>query len=105
MKRASQSEAQIMAYAEEAFAIIYDEREGMLGNVSELAKLYSIYVLLALDVCHNETYCTNEAVLISDKGDILYEYQKQHLIPFTESIYYENMEKTYTVNTSFGNVV
>ena len=104
MKRASQSEAQIMAYAEEAFAIIYDEREGMLGNVSELAKLYSIYVLLALDVCHNETYCTNEAVLISDKGDILYEYQKQHLIPFTESIYYENMEKTYTVNTSFGNV-
>lgn len=50
----------------------------MLGNVSELAKLYSIYVLLGLDVCHNETYCTNEAVLISDEGEVLYEYQAHY---------------------------
>lgn len=104
MKRAHDSEAQIITYAEEAFAILIDEREGMLANVSELAEFYSIYVLLGLDVCHNETYCTNEAVLISDKGKVLYEYQKQHLIPISESIYYENMEETYTVETECGKI-
>ena len=104
MKRAHNAGAQIMTYAEEDFAILKDEKEDMLDYVKNLTELYSMYVLLTLDVYESETSYTNEAILISDEGDIKYRYQKQHLIPLSESMYYENMTETKTIETDFGRV-
>ena len=104
MKRASDSGAQIMTYAEEAFFVTKDVKKQIISNVTKLAKIYSIYVLLTFDTYYNETYSSNEAVLISDEEKILYDYQKQHLVPLSERGYYENMEKTEVVDTKFGKV-
>ena len=102
MKRASDSKAQIMTYAEEAFFIFLEDKQTIIDSASEFARNYSIFALIALDVYHNETYSSNEAVLISDEGEVLYNYQKQHLIPLVETGYYEDMKELKSIDTKYG---
>ena len=102
MKRASDSKAQIMTYAEEAFFIFLEDKQTIIDSASEFARNYSIFALIALDVYHNETYSSNEAVLISDEGEVLYNYQKQHLIPLVEKGYYEDMKELKSIDTKYG---
>jgi len=104
MKRAKDAKCEIMTYAEEAFAIMKDDKNEMIKRVSELASIYQIFVLLPLDIQYNETYYTNEAILISDEGKILYNYQKQHLIPYIEKDYYETMDNVKVINTKLGKI-
>ena len=91
LEMAKNSNAQFMIFAEEAFAIRKKNRTLIIDKVVELVKKYNIFVVLPLDVEKDETHNTNEAILISEKGDKIYEYQKQHLIPFIEKDY----EKTF----------
>ena len=77
---AKNSNAQFMIFAEEAFAIKEKNRTLIIDKVVDLVKKYNIFVVLPLDVEKDETHNTNEAILISEKGDKIYEYQKQHLI-------------------------
>ena len=102
--RAKNSESKIIIYGEEAFAIFKNDREEIVNKTAELAKENNIYVVLTLDIEYKEDYLTNEAVLISDKGDILYNYQKQHLIPVLEGSYYEEMKETKVIKTDLGNL-
>ena len=102
MKKAKYAKADIMIYAEEAFAIYSENKTNIIEEVQKLAEMYNIFVLLPLDISYDESNNTNEAILISDKGEILYNYQKQHLIPYIEKDYYENMDKVEVINTDLG---
>jgi apolipoprotein N-acyltransferase len=100
---ANYSKSQIMIFAEEAFALINEtNREEMINKTKELAKEYNIFIVLPLDVEIKENKNRNEAVLISNKGEILYEYQKQNLIPLVEEDYYEDMGKPKVIDTDLG---
>ena len=102
MKKAKNSDADIMIYAEEAFAIYSENKTNITEAVQELAKQYNIYVLLPLDICYDEFNNTNEAILINNNGTILYNYQKQHLIPYIEKDYYEYMDEVKAIDTNLG---
>ena len=102
--RAKYSNCSIMTYAEEAFAIMDTNRTDIIKQVKELAKNNKIFVLLPLDTCEDEEHNKNEAILISDEGDILYNYQKQHLIPYIEKDYYEDMGKVEVIDTTLGKI-
>ena len=102
--RAKYSNSSIMTYAEEAFAIMAENKTTIIDQVRELAKKNKIFVLLPLDICEDEEHNTNEAILISDEGEVLYNYQKQHLIPYIESDYYENVGKAEVIDTNLGKI-
>ena len=104
MNMANNSNCQIMTYVEEAFFIDIEDKNDIIEKVSELCKLYQMFVLLPLDIGYNETYNTNEAILISDEGKVIYNYQKQHLIPFIEKDYYEEMDKVQVIDTKLGKI-
>jgi apolipoprotein N-acyltransferase len=93
-----------MTYAEEAFFIDIEDKDEIIEKVSNLSKLYQMIVLLPLDITYNETYYTNEAILIWDEEKIIYNYQKQHLIPFIEKDYYEEMDKVQVIDTKLGKI-
>ena len=102
MKRANYSKADIMIYAEEAFAIYIENKTNIIEKVKKLSEIYNIYVLLPLDISYDDINNTNEAILISNKGESLYYYQKQHLIPFIEKDYFEDMDKVDVIDTDLG---
>ena len=102
LEMANSSNSQFMIFAEEAFAITKKDRESIINKVKELAEKYNIFIVLPLDVEEDEHHNTNEAILISEKGDVLYNYQKQHLIPYIEKDYYENMDKVEVIDTKYG---
>jgi apolipoprotein N-acyltransferase len=105
MKRAKDSGADIMTYAEEAFAIYDVNKTKIIEEVKQLAVDYDIFVLLALDIAFPDKMMnTNEAILISNKGKVLYKYQKQHLIPIMEKDYFEEMDKVEVIETDLGKI-
>ena len=46
----------------------------------------------------------NEAWLFSDKGDLIYTYQKQHLVPYIEKDYDTLSEEVKVVSTTLGRI-
>ena len=100
---ANYSKSQIMIFAEEAFGIINEtNREEMINKTKELAEKYNMFIVLPLDVEIKEEENRNEAILISNKGEVLYEYQKQNLIPLIEADYFEDMDKPKVIETDLG---
>jgi len=101
---ANHSNSKIMIFAEEAFITRNkDDREEMLNKTKELAKEYNMFIVLPLDARNMKgNKNRNEDVLISNKGEILYEYQKQNLIPIMEGDYYEDMGKPKIIKTDLG---
>ena len=77
--KANNSEAKLIVYSEEAFSIYAADRSEIISKTSKLAEKYNIYVVLPLDVEYETDYLKNEAILISDKGDVLYNYQKKNI--------------------------
>lgn len=103
IRKAKAADCKIMTYAEEAFGIENDNKtEEIMSEVIKLAKENQIYVLLPLDIGHSGTDNTNEARLISDQGKPIYNYTKQHLVPYIESDYYVPTDEVNVVNTSLG---
>ena len=100
--KANNSEAKIIIYSEEAFSIDAIDRNEIINITAKLAKKYNIFVVLTLDVEYDKDYCKNEAILISDRGNILYNYEKKNLIPIMESEYHSNMTEYKTFNTELG---
>ena len=101
--KANQSEAKILVFAEQAFALYEADRKEIISKTAKLAEKYNIYVLLTLDAIYNN-YFKNEAIFISNKGNILYNYDKNHLIPIFEGKYRSNITEPKTFKTDFGNV-
>ena len=104
LEMANSSNSQFMIFAEEVFAIMIKDKEKLINKVKELAKKYNIFVVLPIDISEreNELHNTNEAILISEEGEVLYNYKKQHLVPYIERGYYENMDKVKVIDTKFG---
>ena len=100
--KANNSEAKLIVYSEEAFSIYAADRSEIISKTAKLAEKYNIYVVLPLDVEYEADYLKNEAILISDKGDVLYNYQKKNLIPISENQYYNNMTEVKTFYTDLG---
>ena len=99
--KANNSEAKIILYAEEAFDIDEADRTDIIRKTSKLAEKYNIFVVLALDVKY-DNYNKNEAILISDKGNVLYNYEKKNLIPVMEREYRNTMTEYKTFDTDIG---
>ena len=105
MKIAKDSYSQIINYAEEAFFIeSKEDKEEIITKTCEYAKKYSIFVVLCLDYYGDEKGAINEALLISDEGEVLYDYHKQNLIPKMESEYYEDLEELKAIDTKYGRI-
>ena len=102
--KARNSEVKILLYSEEAFAIYENDKDEIISRTANLAKENNIFVVLSLDVEYDINYNKNEAILISDEGKILYNYQKQHLIPIVEEDYYEDLTEIKTIDTKLGKI-
>ena len=100
--KANKSEAKVIIYSEQAFDIKVSDRNDIINKTAKLAKKYNIYVVLSLDVEYEKDYCRNEAVLISDQGKVLYNYQKKNLLPMIETEYYTNLTEYKTIETELG---
>ena len=100
--KANNSEANLILFSEDAFSINAVNRTNIISKTAKLAEKYNIYVVITFDVKYDENYFKNEAILISNKGNILYEYKKQHLIPIMESKYHNKMPEFKTFDTEFG---
>ena len=99
--KANKSEAKLILYAEEAFYIEEADKQDIINKTVKLAEQYNIFVALPILVKY-DNYFKNEAILISDKGTILYNYQKKNLIPIMESEFINDMTEYKTVNTDIG---
>ena len=100
--KANKSEAKIIVYSEQAFGIYLSDRNDIINRTAKLAEKYNIFVLLTLDIEYDKNYNKNEAILISDKGKVLYNYQKKNLIPIIETEYYSNLTEFKTFDTDLG---
>ena len=100
--KANKSDAKLIIYSEEAFGIYASDRSDIINRTAKLAEKYNIYVVLTLDVEYDEDHSKNEAILISNKGYVLYNYQKKNLIPIIESEYYTDMTEYKTFDTELG---
>ena len=94
--KANKSEAKIIVYSEQAFGIYLSDRNDIINRTAKLAEKYNIFVLLTLDIEYDKNFNKNEAILISDKGKVLYNYQKKNLIPNIEADYQNNMSEYKT---------
>lgn len=88
---ASQQNAEILVFTEEAFEMTDKDASSFLARCSELAKENAIAVLLGLDVKDTDNSeggkALNQVVLIDSSGSILDTYRKHCLIPLIESDY------------------
>ena len=100
--KANNSEAKVILYSEEGFSIKGNERNDIISKTAKLAEKYNIFVVLTLDIEYEKDDCKNEAILISNKGYVLYYYQKKNLIPIMESEYHSNNSEYKTFYTEFG---
>ena len=70
--KANNSEAKVILYSEEGFSIKGNERNDIISKTAKLAEKYNIFVVLTLDIEYEKDDCKNEAILISNKGYVLY---------------------------------
>ena len=99
--KAHNLEAKIIVYSEQAFLLKEADRKEIISKTAKLAEKYDIFVVLTLDVGY-DNYFKNEAIFISNKGNVLYNYEKNRLIPIIESDYYSNITEFKTFNTDLG---
>ena len=102
--KANYSEAKVILFSEEAFDIYLKDRKEIINETAKLAEKYNIFVVLTLNVVYDTNYYKNEAILISDTGKIMYNYEKKNLIPAMENGigYYTNMTEYKTFYTDLG---
>ena len=101
--KANNTDAKLIVYSEDGFLVNATNRNEILNKNAKLAEKYNIFVVLTLD-CKYENFLKNETILISNKGEVLYNYEKNHLIPSMENIFYSNMTDFKAFNTGIGNL-
>ena len=99
--KAVRLEAKAIVYSEEAFSLYSVNRNEIISRTAKLAEKYNIYVVLPMSIGY-DNFFKNEAVFISNKGKILYNYEKKNLIPIIESQYISNNSEYKTFDTDFG---
>ena len=99
--KANSLDAKVIVYSEQAFALYEADRKDIISKTAKLAEKYNMFVVLTLDAKY-DNYSKNEAIFISNKGKVLYNYEKNHLIPFIESQYYTNITEFKTFKTELG---
>ena len=76
MEKANKAGAVMITYAEEAFAIEEDDFQPIVNGVSNYARDKNIFVVLSLDIHYKNNSNTDTALLISNEGEVLYNYHK-----------------------------
>jgi apolipoprotein N-acyltransferase len=76
--KANSLEAKVIVYSEEAFALYSPDRNEIISRTAKLSEKYNIYVVLPMLVGYDNCY-KNEAVFISNKGKVLYNYKKRNI--------------------------
>ena len=100
--KANKSEAKIILFAEEAFGLYLKDRKEIIDFTAKLAEKYNIFVVLSLGVVIDTDSLKNEAILISDKGKVLYNYEKKYLIVIMEALFHSNNSEYKTFDTELG---
>jgi len=101
--KANKSEAKVLLFAEEAFGVYAKDRTQIVDFTIKLAEKYNIFVVLSLCVAY-DTVLKNLAILISNEGKVLYNYEKKNLIPIMEELFHSNMTEIKTFDTDVGNL-
>ena len=86
-KEAAENGAKLIAYAEEAFIITYEEEKVLTDKAVSAARDNNIFILLCLDSEDEEGAWVNKAVFIDNEGNILSDYLKTNMIPVIEDDY------------------
>lgn len=86
-KEAAENGAKLIAYAEEAFIITYEEEKVLTDKAVSAARDNDIFILLCLDSEDEEGAWVNKAVFIDNEGNILSDYLKTNMIPVIEDDY------------------
>lgn len=82
----AKEEPELIVWSETATASCLKHEGGDLVQLSDLARRLGSHLLIgSLDLAPENNYY-NSAFLISPKGDIVYQYNKVHLVPFGEVI-------------------
>ena len=86
-KEAADNGAELIAYAEEAFIVTYEEEKQLVETAEKAAQDNDIFILLCLDSEDEDGVWVNKAVLIDNEGSILSDYLKTNMIPVIEDDY------------------
>jgi len=85
-KEVAREEPELIVWSETATASCLKHEGGDLIRLSDLARRLKTHLLIgSLDLASQDSYY-NSAFLISSKGEITYQYNKVHLVPFGEVI-------------------
>ena len=76
-------------------------RTQRVNKIAKLAEKYNIYVVLPIGIKYG-SFNKNKAILISDKGNVLYNYDKKNLISALESDFRSNNTEYKTFDTEIG---
>ena len=99
--KAKSVDAKIILYSELAFVIELADRKDFINKIAKLAEKYNIYVVLPIGIKYG-SFNKNKAILISDKGNVLYNYDKKNLISALESDFRSNNTEYKTFDTEIG---
>ena len=89
VKTAAESKAELVQFNEEAFTVHDTDLEKMLSSVKRSATENNIAVLIGLEIedtdGSNNGLGENKLYLVNHKGEIVFAYDKAHLVPVVET--------------------
>ena len=89
VKTAAESKAELIEFNEEAFTVFDTDLEQMLAAVKRSAAENNIAVLIGLEIEDTDSsrngLCENKLYLVSHEGNIVFVYDKAHLVPVVET--------------------
>jgi apolipoprotein N-acyltransferase len=80
--------ARVVAWQESAAWVLEEDQSVVLDRVGALAKDYNATLLVSMEVFTHTTsmpYLYNQSLLIDPSGNVLWTYDKTHVVPFDEA--------------------
>ncbi|MBI3354151.1 MAG: apolipoprotein N-acyltransferase, partial [Nitrospirae bacterium] len=85
-KKAKSEGAGLIIWPETAAPFFFEQEREYQNELTTFAKQNSVYLLIGSPAMKGRDGLLNSAYLISPKGDVLYRYDKIHLVPFGEYV-------------------
>ena len=89
VRTAAESKAELIQFNEEAFTVFDTDLEKMLSSVKRSAVENNIAILIGLEIedtdNSNNGLAENKLYLVNHKGEIVFVYDKAHLVPVVET--------------------
>ena len=90
-KKAKLEGAGLIIWPETAAPFFFEQEREYQNELTTFAKQNSVYLLIGSPAMKGRDGLLNSAYLISPKGDVLYRYDKIHLVPFGEYVPLKNI--------------